>query len=56
MLSFLIGAPNLAKHLKEVLEKDNLLNRSINNSKITFIDSNNSKEKEIRFYNFLKED
>ena len=50
---FFNGAPNLAKHLKEVLEENNLLGK--NEGKIKFLDSQNSKEKEERFYKYLKE-
>ena len=50
---FFNGAPNLAKHLKEVLEENNLLEK--NEGKIKFLDSQNSKEKEERFYKYLKE-
>ena len=50
---FFNGAPNLAKHLKEVLEENNLLGK--NEGKIKFLDSQNSKEKEERFFKYLKE-
>ena len=52
-VTFFNGAPNLAKHLKNVLEEKNLLNYS--NGNIQFIDSQDSKEKEKRFYDILKE-
>lgn len=51
---FFNGAPNLAKHLKEVLEENNLLGK--NEGKIEFLDSQNSKKKEKRFYQYLKEE
>lgn len=52
-VTFFNGAPNLAKHLKDILIEKDLLN-SIN-GEIEFIDSQNLKEKEIRFYNILNE-
>ena len=51
-VTFFNGAPNLAKHLKDVLEENNLLNNC--NLTINFIDSSNSKEKERRFFDYLK--
>ena len=53
-VNFFNGAPNLAKHLKEILEKENLLNDCELN--IEFIDSQNSEEKKTRFFNILKEE
>ena len=48
MLHFLIGAPNLAKHLKYVLEEHDLINDSNNRElNVNFIDSQNLREKEI---------
>ncbi len=41
------GAPNLAKHLKEVLQEQNLLEK--NEGKIEFIDSQNLEVKKERF-------
>ena len=55
MLLFLIGAPNLAKHLKCILEENNLLNDNNKTLDIKFIDSQNLDEKEIRFFRLLKE-
>ena len=52
-ITFFDGAPNLAKHLKDVLVKNNLLEN--NEGTIEFIDSNNSEEKKQRFYDYLKE-
>lgn len=52
-ITFFDGAPNLAKHLKDVLQENNILEN--NEGKIEFIDSNNSEEKRQRFYNYLKE-
>lgn len=48
------GALNLAKHLKDVLDKNNMLEE--NQGTIEFMDSKNSKEKEKRFYKYLRED
>lgn len=53
-VKFFNGAPNLAKHLKDILEENNLENNSKNKGKIEFIDSSNSKYKEIRFYKYLE--
>lgn len=52
---FFNGAPNIAKHLKEVLEEGNLLNKEEDIGKIHFIDSSNSKLKEERFFKYLEE-
>lgn len=50
-VQFFDGAPNLARHLKEVLDnKDMLAN---NTGKIEFIDSKKSQEKEKRFFEIL---
>ena len=51
-IKFFDGAPNLAKHLKEVLEEKKLLD--INEGKIEFIDSQDLKIKKDRFFNILK--
>ena len=51
-VTFFNGAPNLAKHLKDVLEEMNLLNKC--EQEIEFIDSSNLKEKEDRFFSILK--
>lgn len=50
---FFNGAPNLAKHLQEVLEEEKLLGE--NGGIVEFIDSQNSEKKKERFYNYLKE-
>lgn len=50
---FFNGAPNLAKHLNEMLEENDLLEN--NEGKIEFIDSQNSKKKQERFYNYLRD-
>ena len=52
-VNFYDGSVGVAKHTKEVLEEKNLL--SNNTGKITFIDSNNNKEKEDLFYKLLEE-
>lgn len=55
-VKFFNGASRLAIHLKEILEKENLINQNSKYGKITFIDtSDNSIEKEKRFYHFLQE-
>ncbi len=51
-VKFFNGAPRLAKHLKDVLEEENLLGN--NSFDIEFIDSMGSKEKEERFFNLLQ--
>ena len=51
---FFNGANRLAVHLKDVLEEKGLLDKKIKQGKIEFIDSSNKKEKEERFYKFLK--
>lgn len=52
-VKFFNGAPNLAKHLKDVLEDNNLLNKTQENGKINFIDSSNSELKKERFFEYL---
>lgn len=51
-VQFFNGAPNLAKHLKDILEERNLLNQGEGN--IEFEDSQGSKEKEQRFFEILE--
>ena len=51
-ITFFNGAPNLAKHLREVLEENNL--KEIQEGTVEFIDSNNSESKKERFYNILE--
>lgn len=51
-VEFFNGAPRLAEHLKDVLEKNNLLNEN-ETGEIEFIDSSNIKVKEERFWNIL---
>ena len=45
------GAVGLAKNLKNIVNKSNLIHSSV--PSITFIDSSNSKEKEDRFFKYL---
>lgn len=52
-VQFFNGAPNLARHLKDVLEKNNLISDSQSKGKVDFIDSNNSKYKKERFMRHL---
>lgn len=51
-VKFFNGAPNLANHLKDILTESNLIGN--NNGKIEFIDSQNLKSKEERFFKILK--
>ena len=53
-VKFFNGAPNLAKHLKEVLEEHNLISVAKTKGKIEFKDSSRKKIKEERFFNFLE--
>ena len=50
-VNFFNGAPNLAKHLKDVLEEKNLIEKQ--EGKIEFIDSKNLESKKNRFYEIL---
>ncbi len=50
-VTFFNGAPNLAKHLKEVLREKDLLEK--NSGNIEFIDSQNSEAKKERFKKIL---
>lgn len=47
------GAPYLAIHLKEVLEENNLVNEKKTKGIVEFYNSENSKEKEERFFEIL---
>ena len=51
---FFNGAPNLAKHLKDVLDENDLINNLQSEGEITFIDSSNSEYKKERFYKYLE--
>lgn len=54
MLHFLIGAYKVSVHLNDVLKENNLLNDTIkSNTSVEFEDSQNSDEKEKRFYSIL---
>ena len=55
-VQFFDGSPNLANHLKEVLQEKDLLNNINKSGKIEFIDSQNLYEKEKRFFKILKGD
>lgn len=50
---FFNGAPNLAKHLKEILEEKGLLNQG--EGKIEFEDSQGLEQKKRKFFEILKE-
>ena len=52
-VQFFNGASNLAKHLKDILIDKKLLEK--NSGNIEFFDSQNSKEKEERFFNILQQ-
>ena len=52
-VKFFNGAPNLAKHLRDVLEENELINSSQSEGKIDFIDSSNSEYKKERFLRHL---
>ncbi len=52
-IKFFYGAENLAKHLKDILQENNLLEK--NTGKIQFIDSQNLTEKEERFFSILRD-
>ena len=51
---FFNGAPSLAKHLKNVLEQNDLISESTEPLKIEFIDSSNLEEKKKRFFNLIE--
>ncbi len=50
-VTFFNGAPNLAKHLKNILEKENLLEKG--SGTIEFYDSQNSETKKERFIQII---
>lgn len=52
-VDFFNGAPNLAKHLKDVLTENDLLSDSDKKGTIEFIDSSNSEFKKNRFFKYL---
>ena len=52
-VQFFNGAPNLAKHLKKVLEEKDLINEK-GEGKVEFEDSQGLREKEKRFFKILK--
>ncbi len=51
-VKFFNGAPNLAKHVKDVLEENNLINNG--EGKIEFIDSKESEQNKKRFFEILQ--
>ena len=53
-MKFFNGAPYLAKHLKEILEEQNLLNNKNEKGYIEFIDSSNIEQKKKRFFEILE--
>lgn len=52
--TFFNGAPYLAKHLQEVLEKKDLIHNNNEKGTIQFIDSSNSEQKKKRFFEILE--
>lgn len=50
---FFNGSPRVALHLKEILKEKQLLSTE-NNMNITFIDTQNQKQKEDRFFTIIK--
>lgn len=52
-VQFFNGAPNLAKHLKDVLKEKNLFNQQ-GEGKVEFQDSQGLEQKETRFFEILK--
>lgn len=52
-VEFFNGASNLAKHLKDILVQNNLINNSQSIKHIEFIDSSNSRYKKDRFFTQL---
>lgn len=52
-VQFFNGAPNLAQHLKEILEEKDLINEK-GEGKVAFEDSQGLDEKEKRFFEILK--
>lgn len=53
-VQFFNGAPNLAKHLKDILKEKKLLNQG--EGKIEFEDSQGLEQKKKRFFQILKEE
>ena len=52
-VEFFNGAPNLAKHLKDVLESNGLISDSEEKGHITFIDTSDENRKKERFFAIL---
>lgn len=55
-VAFFNGSPNLAIHLKNVLQNEKLINMSGHIGRIDFVDSNNSEYKKERFFRYLNMD
>lgn len=55
-VAFFNGSPNLAIHLKNVLQNEKLINMSGHIGRIDFVDSNNSEYKKKRFFRYLNMD
>lgn len=53
-VEFFNGAESLAKHLKDILEENDLVNNSDDKGRIEFFDSSNSEYKRERFFSNLK--
>ena len=54
-VEFFNGAASLAKHLKDILEKRDLINNSKNIGTVEFVDSSNSEYKKERFLRQLEQ-
>lgn len=52
-VEFFNGAPYLAKHLKEILEEENMINESYIKNDIQFIDSSKDEKKKKRFFEII---
>lgn len=52
-VKFFNGAPNLAKHLKDVLKENDLISDSQIKGNVEFVDSRNSEYKKERFMRYL---
>lgn len=52
-VEFFNGAASVAKHLKDILEQNNLINNSTDIKQVEFIDSSNSEYKKNRFFKYL---
>ena len=52
-VEFFNGAPYLAKHLKEILKEENMINESHIKNDIQFIDSSKDEKKKKRFFEII---